>query len=357
MKLLDRYLVRELLTPLLIGTVILALLFVANDMIAIYKNFNVDSIPFTAISQLLILKLPFWLNVTLPIGTTLGVSLAVSRMSRESEITALRASGVSLFRIFRPLLLAGILMTILNFFIIEKLVPPSSKSYRKLVNEVGLLAAIPEFRSNVSLTIGRYSASFGSIQRGKNGLVNLNEILLMERPFPGEDRIYKSSSGTYQGGVWIVKSPVVYRIKGLNLFAAETKDTLRIYEPIRITDLFAPPSPDEETVASLSDAISKNRKAKQATTKYEIALQQKFSVPSACMIFAFVSAVIAFRFSKSGPFIGVMLSMCMVWLYFNLYIISGEIFGKLGLLSPVVSAWLPNVLFAAFGMLFVRRLE
>lgn len=357
MKLLDRYLIRELWVPLFIGTVILALLFVANDMIAIYKNFNVDSIPFVAIVQLLVLKLPFWLNVTLPIGTTLGVSLAISRLARESEITALRASGVSLFRIFRPLLVAGIFMTFLNFFIIERLVPPTSKQYRKLVNEVGLLAAIPEFRSNVSLSIGRYAASFGSVQRGKNGIVKLNDILLMERPFPGEDRIYKSASGTYQGGVWNVKSPVVYRIKGLSLLAAETTDSLRIYEPIRITDLFAPPSPDEETVASLSDAIDKNRKAKQATTKYEIALHQKFSVPSACLIFAFVAAVISFRFSKSGPFIGVMLSMCMVWLYFNLYIISGEIFGKFGLLSPSLAAWLPNILFALCGLVFVRRLE
>ena len=160
MKRLDRYVIKELAVPLLIGTIIFALLFVANDMIAIYKNFNVDSIPPLAIVQLLLFKFPQWLSLTLPIGMTLGASLCISRLARESELTAMRAAGIPVLRVFLPVIIVGALISVTNFYIIERLIPPATKSYRKLINEVGILAAMPQFKSNVMLSIDR-SPAFG----------------------------------------------------------------------------------------------------------------------------------------------------------------------------------------------------
>jgi lipopolysaccharide export LptBFGC system permease protein LptF len=54
---------------------------------------------------------------------------------------------------------------------------------------------------------------------------------------------------------------------------------------------------------------------------------------------------------------GVLVSLIIVWLHFNLFVITGEIFGKNTWVSPVLAAWIPNVLFAAVGLLFLRRLE
>lgn len=357
MKKLDKYVLQEVSVPLVAGTAVFAMLFVANDMIAIYKNFNVESIPFAAILQLLAFRFPFWLSLTLPIGTSLGAALAVSRLARESEITAMRASGVSVFRVFLPLLLAGAMMAGFNFYVIDRLVPPSTKAYRKLVNEVGLLAAIPEFRSNVNLSIGRYAASFGTVRRGANGLVSLQDILLVERPRPGEFVVTRSVEGSYLAGNWVLQAPFVVRLKGDTVVTASSQEDLRINEPIRITDLFAPPAPEEETTASLASAISQNRAAKRSTTSLEVELHRRYSVPFACLIFAFTGAVVAFRLSRSGPFMGVLVSLIIVWLHFNLFVITGDIFGKNTWVSPVLAAWIPNVLFAAVGLLFLRRLE
>ena len=357
MKRLDTYVLKESLVPLVIGTIVFALLFVANDMIAIYKTFNVDAVPFLAIVQLLLFKLPFWLKLTFPIGTALGVSLAVSRLARESEVTAMRAAGISVSRVIRPLLFAGLVMAMINFWIVERWVPPASRAYRKLVNEVGLLAAMPQFRSNVNLSLGRYSASFGSISRSDNGRVILREIVLFERPRPGESRIYTSPNGTYQNGIWIVEKPFVVHLKGEHVETAVTNDRVTINEPIRIADLFAPPSPEEDPLEVLAEAVRVSRAAGQSSVRYEIEYHQRFANPVTCLIFAFTGAVLALRFAKAGPFIGVMVSLGLVWLHFNVYIISGEVFGQRGWLTPVMAAWLPNLIFAVFGLFFVRRLE
>lgn len=357
MKALDRYVLKELLVPLLIGTVVFAMLFVANDMIAIYKTFNVEAVPFLAILQLLLYKFPTWLSVTFPIGTSLGASLAISRLSRESEITAMRAAGIPVRRVFLPLLFAGAFMGVANFFIVEKWVPPSSQKYKKLLTEVGFLAGIPQFRSNVNLSLGRYSASFGSISRGGPGQVLLRDIVLFERPRHDEVMIYSSKSGDYVNGNWHITAPYIIHLKGTRVLTAESKDTIKIYEPIRVSDVFTPPSPEEESLQSLRTAIGQLREMKQSTLSLEIALHKKFADPMACLVFAFTGAVLAMRFAKAGPFIGVMVSLGLVWLYFNVYVICGDVFGKNGWVPPPLAAWLPNLMFGLFGLIFVRKLE
>lgn len=357
MKRLDRYLLKELSIPLLIGTVVFALLFMANDMIFIYKSFNVDQIPFMAILQMLFYKFPFWLNVTLPIGTSLGCSLAISRLARESELTAMRAAGVPIARVFVPLLFAGAVMSVANYIVVEKVVPPSSRSYRKLMNEVGVLAAMPAFKQNVMMSIDRYSASFKSVQKIDNNQVLMRDIVLIERPRPGEVYLYMAGDGNYKGGVWRIKAPTVVHLKGTIVLSLKTNDDVVINEPVRIADLFAPPSPEETSAAELLEAIKQGREHMQPTASLEVKYHQKFAVPAACFIFAFTGAIFAVRFAKAGPFIGVMVSLGIVWLYFNIYVIAGDILGKYAWMPPVGAAWLPNVLFGACSLIFVRRLE
>lgn len=357
MKRLDRYVFKELSVPLLIGTIVFALLFVANDMIFIYKTFNVDSIPPTAIAQLLIYKFPQWLNYTLPIGASLGASLAVSRLARESEITAMRAAGISVFRVFRPMFFAGLVVAAANFLVVEKLVPPSSRAYKKLVNEVGLLAMVPDFKSNVMLKLDKFNASFGSIQKENSGRVLLRDVLLIERPRPDEILIYRAATGKYNAGVWTIDAPNVVRLKGDMVVTATSQKETVINEPVRVADLFAAPTPEEETTGTLAKAIDEAKQSKLPSTNIEIAYHQKFAVPVACLVFAFTGAVLAMRFSKAGPFIGVLVSLGLVWLYFNAFIISGDIFGKQAWVPPIVAAWLPNLVFGTFGLMFVRRLE
>ena len=357
MRKLDRYLLGELLVPLLIGTVVIALLFVANDLIAIFKTFNVDAVPRLAIVQMLLYKLPSWMNYTFPIGMALGASLAVSRLARESEITAMRAAGIRVSRILLPIVVAGGLVSVANYLVVERLIPPASKEYRRLSSEVGFMGSIPQFRSNVLLEIDRFAASFGSIQRMGDGSVRLSDVLLIERPRAGEVVVTVSESGWFREGVWTIVSPTVFHMKGSQLNTLESKDSIKILEPIRISDVFLPPMPEEETVESLGNAIAQAKKSAQPTTSLELAFHQRFAVVASCFVFGLVGSVLAVRFAKAGPFVGVLVSLGFVWLYMNLFVISGDIFAKNGWLSPILAAWAPNALFLLVAGIIMRKLE
>ena len=108
MKRLDRYILREMFVPFLIGTIAVVLMFQINELIALYKNFNLNAVPMTAVLQVILFKTPAYLNMTLPVGVSLASSLAISRLTRESELTAIRSAGVSILRVVRPVMIAGV---------------------------------------------------------------------------------------------------------------------------------------------------------------------------------------------------------------------------------------------------------
>jgi lipopolysaccharide export system permease protein len=89
----------------------------------------------------------------------------------------------------------------------------------------------------------------------------------------------------------------------------------------------------------------------------EIEYHIKMSTPSMCLIFAIVSPIFSIKFAKQGGFIGVVISMALVMLYFNAWVISTQIIGKNPDMNPAVAAWLPNIIFMIAGLIGLRSLE
>jgi len=357
LKKLDRYLLRELLIPFLIGTVAVVLMFQANTLIAVSKEMQVQQLPALAIFQYILYRTPGYASMTLPVGMALASSLALSRLTRESELTAMRTAGVSILRVVRPVVIVGCLVALGNFWIVERVMPQSEVRARTMMNQLAMLGAAPTFRSNVVINIKSYTASFGTVSRGAPDEVLLTQILLIERPNPDEVWMYSAKDGTYRAGVWTLREPYLRILKGEDLVVAKGVQNLVINEPISIGNLLAQPQPTEQSLESLSKAIQQNRQMKRPTTELEIAYHSRFSVPAACILFALTGPVFAIRLSRSGAFVGVLLSIVLVLLYYNAFIISTEVIGRLGWVPPVLSAWLPNLIFLVLGFLALRRAE
>lgn len=356
MKRLDRYILKEMATPMLVGTVVIALLFMANEFIAIFKSFEVSRLPVAAILQMVLYRMPYWLSLTLPSGTAIGVALAVSRLARESEITAMRAAGVPIRRIFLPILLVGLIVGVANFLIVEKLIPPAAKQYRNVTGRASVLGSAPAFKSNVMLQLDRYTASFGTIQRTREGTVLLKDVVIFERPKAGETWLYIAAEGVYDDGVWTIPNTYAWKMSGTDLIATHSVQMV-INERIRVPDLFAQPTPDEETASALRKAIVAGKAARADTSILEVAYYVKFSLPASCIVFALASAAFAVTMMRSGPFVGLIVSMGLVMLFYNVHIVSTEIIGRNGWLPPMLSAWLPDVLYGLVALVLIWRAE
>lgn len=356
MKTLDRYVLKELLVPFFIGTLAVVLMFQANQLIAQFKAFSLQSVPVTALLQSLLYRTPSYLVMTLPVGMALASSLAISRLARESELTAIRGAGTRLLRIVAPVAFFGLMVALGNFYLVEKIVPVAQKEARKVEQQVALLSAGPEFQSNVIVRLRNFTASIGTVSRGADNSIQLSNVLLVERPRVGEVILYAADDGEYRAGNWSLPNARIWAIKGERLQQFKVQD-FRINEPITVEQLFIDPAPEEQTAEQLLAAIKEGERFGRNTASLQVAYHVRFSVPAACLVFAIVGPVFAIAFSRSGGFVGVLLSIVLVFVYYNVYVIATEIVGKNGWLSPVMSAWLPNVLFSLLALWGIRRLE
>lgn len=357
MRKLDWYVLKELTVPFLIGTISVLMMFQANQFIFLFKNVSLQNVPFSAFAQLVLYKTPYWANMTLPVGMALASSMAVSRLTRESELTAMRAVGARILRIIRPIALFGILVAVGNFYLVEYIMPPAEKQFNKLSQKVGVLGGIPTFNQDVGVKLKHWYVYFGVAQRGSAGNLILTDIVMFERPERNVVQITTAKRGTYAAGNWIFTDPDVRILKGEDTTIIKPGKPIEVHDPIDIESLFGSPMAEEKTLSELKTAIQRNKANGLNTRNEEVQYHNRFAVPFACLVFAIVGPVFAVWFARSGAFVGVLLSMVLVLLYYNAWVISTEILGKNGWTSPWLAAWLPNFIFIFFGLLAIRRLE
>lgn len=343
--------------PLVMGTLLVVVMFQANWLIALYKDFQLDRVPPSAILQYILLKTPGFLQLTLPVGVALASSLAISRLARESELAAIRVAGTPIRRVIVPVMVVGLLMSVLNFAIGDRVMPRTEPRAKQLQTEIGMLGTLQPIKQNVMINLDRYAAFFGSVVANQDR-IDLDDILLIERRSNQDILLVSSDRGTYENGLWTIQKPVTVALRGGTVMTFEPKaEPLIIRERISVPQFFLTPDPEEQTTEQLLKILDEGRRIGRDTTWTEVVLHTKFSVPLTCFVFALTGSVMAVAFVRRGPFVGVLLSLLVVLIYYNLFVISTQILGRNAWIEPWVAAWTPNILLLTVGALWLRKLE
>lgn len=358
MRTLDKYIFREMLTPLIIGTASAVLMFLANMLIAYAGSVFQKEIGLVALGQYLYFKIPQTLNLTLPVGVTIASALAISRLARDSELTAIRAGGISLRRAIAPILVVGLFVSVLSFVLAEKVTPASEAKALKTLRNIFASGEGIGLQSNVLLKLnnGEYLASIGTVRKGPEGEIQMSEVVVFHRPRSGEDWIEQAPTATYKDGILVLHDVSGVQMGGTDatLYRAERHP---INIRLAIDDYFGLPQPEALTAEQLKKTIAQWRRQGQDTRTFEVDYHNKFAVPAACFVFALFSPVFALYFARGGAFIGVLVSIIIVFLYYNVWVLSSQVFSKLWVMPPVLGAWLPNILFFVVGAIALWRLE
>lgn len=111
MKILDRYVLREMLGPFFIGIFGFILVLTVDLLFTMADLIINKGVPFWAVLKLMLYKLPSLLVLTFPVSTLFGTAMALGRFSKDNEMVALRTSGISVFRIARPILALGLIVS------------------------------------------------------------------------------------------------------------------------------------------------------------------------------------------------------------------------------------------------------
>lgn len=379
MKLIDRSLLVEMIVPFLIGQAAIVLMLIGS---VLYNNATVllmNQVPLVYVFKLILYFLPFLIHMTMPVAMAFGASLAVSRLGRDSEITVMRASGASLVRIFMPIFLIGILASVGDFFFGELIVPLSVQRLE------AVLAEIPNHLPKLQPLAGEWIVSndksyviYVKTMIPRRDSIELHGIEIVSGPkaiYSGESTPLHcyADNGRYHEGHWIMDHPVVFNYttdgKKVTLTSPSTMDFFITVDPQAFQSGFLLQLPmwtmarsSNRTFWQLGDEIKRNQKQHINDVLTVLDYHFKMSIPFSCLVMALCCPPMSLRFARGGGFMGVLLSICLVFVYWNTMLLA-RILGTPGpdagtaFLSPVVAAWTQNVVFVLLGLYVLRKSE
>jgi lipopolysaccharide export LptBFGC system permease protein LptF len=342
------------------GILIVVVMFQVNYWMALGKNNMIANVPKDAVLKIIFLETPGFFNMTLPISVSLAISLTMSRISRESELTAMKGAGIRVLRILRPVMLFGLLVGVLNFWIVDRVTPLASRKSKELQTKVNLIASLGDLGTGVSLRIQNYCVYIGMVEKDKKdpNRARLTDIMLIERPEPGQMTVILSKLGDFDQGVWRLYNAktFLYRTDSKDVTVSESKEFLINYRVV-LQDLLMAPGAAEMGVRELDLKIKEFKRLGQDTRIMEIEFHSKLSAALMCLIFSIVSPIFSIRLAKQGGFIGILISVGIVLAYLNLWVVFTQIIGKNPSVNPAIAAWSPNALFIVVGLIGLRSLE
>ncbi len=194
MRTLSRYLVRTMAAPFIFSLVALTGMLLLNHISKALPDLVGKGLGAEVIIESLVLSLPFIIALTMPMATLVAVLYGFGSLAAESEVTAMKASGVSLTQMLRPALLAGLTLSLTTFFFVDQILPRSNARLKALRMDIARkkptvalkVDAINELRpSSYHLRASRIDAGTGAMR----------EIVLFDMAVPAGRRIIHADSG------------------------------------------------------------------------------------------------------------------------------------------------------------------
>jgi len=357
MKLLDRYIANEFWQPLLFGIgIVTGVWFGADQLKTMFSLIMRSGVPLELAFTILGLHLPEIIVLTIPIGVLLGTLLVFNRLSGDSEIIALRTNGVSFYRIMVAPLLFGLLTSFLSFGINECVVPVASRTAKKL-----------EFLALYKSELPQGQANFTYMERDKNLALNrifyvgyyngkrLHDVIVLDFSRDQLSQIVCAATGIFNHGEWTLENGRSYCINRQSditqILQFETLKIPNVKNASKVLDSGSI-KPKEMNMAELASYIDTLKQSNAVSNDLLVRLYQKVSQPLACLIVALAGAPLGLLGRRSRSNIGLIYSAVVVFLYYVLQSSSGAM-GEAGRISPLVAAWLPNIVIGFLGMVIL----
>lgn len=149
MRLLHRYLLRQLVAPFFFALAALTGFMLISQVAKKFGALVGKGLPWSVITEVFVLSLPFIIAMTLPMAVLLAVLFTFSHLAADNEITAMRANGISVYQILAPVLVWGVVMAFLNLAFVDQVLPRSNARLRSLLIDIGRKKAAFGLREQV----------------------------------------------------------------------------------------------------------------------------------------------------------------------------------------------------------------
>ncbi len=351
-KTFDRYVLKEIASPFAIGFIVYTFTLLINQILILSHTLISKAATTETIIKILIYLLPDFLAFTIPMSTLMGVLAGLSRMSSDSEIIAYRTMGINNARILKPIMLFAFLTWLFSTWLIMYLAPEANFRFNKLYTNIGVSRAVSNIKP------GTFYREFPYYTLYFNDIDNRNsewkDVFLYSRKDGGTDTVILAESGRYVPGtegedsVILLKNPTVhgfkknepeksYTITKYKLLKETVSPTIKVKQTRRSNQLIFP-------------ELVRKRREKPEVISMQIEFHRKFSLPFACIAFAFLALPLGISTKKGGKVSGFIISLGIIFVYYTLITLSESMVMKKNV-SPVVGMWAANIFLILTGFI------
>lgn len=373
-RIVQRYVATEILIPFALGLFVLTFVIMMFQILKVTDLMVNYGLRLGDVIRVFLYLLPPFTVFTLPMAFLLGVMLAVGRLSSDSEIVAMKASGISLLQLLPPVLALGVLSFFAAAFL-SLWADPWGKTQSKLMLErVGTQfagALIKEKVFNTELdNLVIYVEEIDTRTREMRGIF-LSDESNPELPMiitAESGRVLHSPSGSKV--VFQLESGAIHRsTSDSSVYDAAFFERNEIVYDVRrgiqgdavrrsYLDMTLPELSGHVTQlrAKLASGVAdkdERRETEREMRRSWVEYHRKFAFPFACVVFGIIGLPLGVVAPRSGRGQGFTLAIIVLCSYYLLFRV-GENLGWKDALHPAVAMWAPNVLFLAFGLYLIR---
>jgi lipopolysaccharide export system permease protein len=379
MRRLDRYIFLEVLGPLGLGFLVYTFILLLQFLFRAAEMIIRRGLPAATVGKLLIYTLPNILVLTIPMALLFGVLVAIGRLASDSELVALRSCGISLYRLYRPVLILSAALTAVNLFFMLVALPWGNTSLQGLRSAILSQTAAEEVRPRVFSEDfqGKVVYAFDTPLRGSGwrGVFLGDSIPTAKNEVTVADQGDLRLDSATQRVTLRLDNAVTHKVDLDNAERYEVSRS-RTMDQVLVDRLSEDPQQkttsskgmrertlaelrviarDPTRIPDLAGLAGDHAALMLQRRNAEVEIHKKFAIPAACVVFAFCALPLAFNNRRGGKSSGFALSLAVILAYYVMLTL-----GEKGALAGTLPAWLgmwgPNLVLVALGaVLAVRR--
>ena len=356
MRIIDKYLLREFIAPLLYTFDAFLMLFIVQDLLDKLTDFITFHAKVSQVLHYYLIVLPEAIVMILPMAMLLAVLFCLANLGKNNELIALRASGVSTLRLAAPFLIVGAVAAVAVFVINETLVPRSREKAEAFMNELrgrGTRTTVVNFfYANTADRRDWYVRQFNTVTKQLTG-VEIHQRTLTGQPLLdifAQEAVWTNSQWRFNDAdVYdYLKTPeVVAHVATTNIPAFHEAPKELALEGRKPAQLLTREL--RRHIATLEQSRRTDR-----LSDYRVELETRYALPFTALIIIWLAIPLGMRVSKRGALVGVGVALGLTLAYFILTQIT-QALGRGEHVPPVVAAWSTNAIFAGIGAVLMWR--
>lgn len=358
MKIIDRYLIHEYLRNLLFITISFIALFLIIDFFEKIRMFLSNDATLGQMGSYFLFMIPMIVSQILPAAVLLASLVTCGTLSRHNEITAMKANGISLYRIALPILTIAAMTSLMIFFLSEWITPHTNDRAEKIrLIEVQKRPSMGSFKQDKIWYRGAKGIYNFRLFDARTGTLQGITIHYVDRRMNLVMRL-DAERGEWKNGHWLFHNLLIARFDN-GAFPVLSKVKQQVVDlPEKPSD-FQLIQKNVEAMGyfELKRYIRKLRSEGYNETQYVVDLHGKIAFPLVSILLAIIGVSFSLRSERSGGIAqGIGAGLVIGFSYWLVYAF-GMSLGRSGALPPFIAAWFANILFATASLFLVRRVK